>query len=318
MAWIGYAVVAASVQAADDDRGARIAENSLGMKLILVPAGEFDMGARETVEEIGATFPYYKGQLEENTKDEFPRHRVRITKPFYLGQHEVTVGQFRQFVNDTDYKTKAESDGQGGWGYNADTGKCEGRKPEFNWRHTGFPQADTHPVVNVTWDDAVAFCDWLARKERKGYRLPTEAEWEYACRAGTASRYWSGNDPDSLTEVANVLDARKTGFAHVHELTIPKGADSRFTMPVGSFKPNAWELHDMHGNVWEWCSDWHGDDYYARSPAEDPRGPDQGKVRIRRGGAWNSFPIWVRASFRNWNTPSTRCLNLGFRVARSD
>jgi formylglycine-generating enzyme len=269
------------------------------------------------MDELLKTFPAYK--VEKKTdylfQDEYPRHRVRITRPFYLGACPVTVGQFRQFVRDSGYKTEAQRDGKGGWGYNPRTGKCEGRDPKYNWLNPGFPQTDAHPVVNVTWNDAVAFCRWLGRQEGRTYRLPTEAEWEYACRAQTTTRYWSGDDPDQLAATANVRpDARRrTAFPHVQEIVMPK--DARFTVPVGSFAPNGFGLYDMHGNVWQWCADWYGKDYYARSPADDPTGPDSGARRVRRGGAWNSFPLYARAAFRNWNSPTSRCVNLGFRVA---
>jgi formylglycine-generating enzyme required for sulfatase activity len=149
--------------------------------------------------------------------------------------------------------------------------------------------------------------------------LPTEAEWEYACRAGTTTRYHCGDAPDALDKMANVADAKgRTTFPHVQEMTIPNGKDRSFTLPAGSFQPNAFGLYDMHGNAWEWCSDWYGADYYAKSPVDDPAGPDSGDRRVRRGGAWNSFPLWARAAFRNWNSPRSRCVNLGFRVVETE
>jgi formylglycine-generating enzyme len=296
----------------------RTLSNSIGMKLALIPAGEFMMGGQEPAEELVKAFPAYNRKADY-FQDEYPRHRVRITKPFYLGRCEVTVGQFRRFVQDSGYKTEAEKDGEGGWGYNAATGKCEGRRPQYHWKNPGFPQTDEHPVLDVTWNDAVTFCAWLSRKEGKTYRLPTEAEWEYACRAGTTTRYSNGDDPDSLAKAADVADAKgRTTFPHVQDLDIPNSEGHRFTAPVGSFSPNKFGLCDMHGNVWEWCADWYGEDYYSRSPVDDPAGPESANVRVRRGGAWNSFPLWARASFRNWNTPDSRCVNLGFRVARND
>ena len=299
------------------ERGAETA-NSIGMKLVRVPAGEFLMGGQESAEELVKAFPTYH-RPPDFFKDEYPRHRVRITKPFELGKYEVTVGQFRRFTDDTGYKTEAEKDGLGGWGYDAALGKCRGRDPKFNWRNPGFAQTDDQPVLDVTWNDAVAFCKWLSRKEGKTYRLPTEAEWEYACRAGTTTRYNNGDDPGKLAEVANVgSDKGRTTFPHVQELDIPKDGSAKFTVPVGKFPPNALGLCDMHGNVWEWCSDWYGADYYARSPVDDPTGPESGNRRVRRGGAWHSFPLWARASFRNWNTPGSRCVNLGFRVAADE
>ena len=174
-------------------------------------------------------------------------------------------------------------------------------------------------MLNVTWNDSVAFCKWLSAKEGKTYRLPTEAEWEYACRAGTETRYNNGNDPNGLAQVANVGDDRgRTTFPHVQELDIPKDSVPKFTVSVGKFPANRFGLCDMHGNVWEWCSDWYGADYYARSPVDDPRGPESGTRRVRRGGAWHSFPLWARAAFRNWNSPVSRCVNLGFRVVAEE
>ena len=312
----------ASIAWADDppqaDRQNREITNSIGMKLVLIPPGEFMMGSTEPAEELVRAFAAYN-RKPEFFKDEFPRHRVRITKAFYLGKFEVTVGQFRRFVAETGYKTEAESDGTGGWGYNPQTGQCEGRKPEFNWLNPGFTQTDDHPVLDVTWNDVAAFCRWLSTKEGKTYRLPTEAQWEYACRAQTSTRYHNGDDPAALANVANTLDdSGRTAFPHVQELDILPGDKPKFTVAVGGKEPNQFGLYDMHGNVWEWCADWYGEDYYSKSPLDDPPGPDSGKVRMRRGGGWNSFPLWARASFRNWNTPQSRCVNLGFRAARDE
>jgi len=317
LACVGLSARTALAQAADQ-RGdnPRQITDAIGMKLVLIPAGEFMMGGQEPAEELVKAFPGYN-KTADYFADEYPRHRVRITKPFYLGKFEVTVGQFRRFVKEAPYRPEAEEDGAGGWGYNPATGKCEGPKPEYSWENPGFAQTDEHPVVNVTWNDAVAFCRWLGRKEGKHYRLPTEAEWEYACRGGTTTRYYTGDAPETLTAQARVVDPKKrTQFAHVHEMIIDKNDPSAFTCPVGRFKANPFGLHDMHGNVWEWCADWYAEDYYAKSPKDDPPGPQQGRLRTRRGGGWNSFPLWARASFRNWNTLDSRCVNLGFRVLR--
>jgi formylglycine-generating enzyme required for sulfatase activity len=299
---------------ARDGEKSREITNSIGMKLVPIPAGEFMMGGTEPAEELVKAFSAYHRKADF-FKDEYPRHRVRITKPFNLGKYEVTVGQFRQFADQAGYKTEAERDGTGGWGYDPATAKCRGRDVKFNWRNPGFTQTDEHPVLDVTWNDAVAFCKWLSRKEGRNYRLPTEAEWEYACRAGTATRYSNGDNPDALAKIGNVYDStgRRT-FPHVQELDIPPDSHPKFTIPVGGFRPNGFGLCDMHGNVWEWCSDWYGEDYYARSPVDDPQGPASGNRRVRRGGGWNSFPLWARAAMRNWNTPQSRCVNLGFRV----
>jgi formylglycine-generating enzyme required for sulfatase activity len=289
--------------------------NSIDVRLVLIPAGEFMMGGTESIEEMLQAFPSYKvaAKTDYLFQDEHPRHRVRITRPFYLGRCAVTVGQFKAFTASSGYQTEAERDGTGGWGYNRQTGKCEGRNLKYDWLHTGFTQTDDHPVVNVTWNDAVAFCRWLSRKEGRSYRLPREAEWEYACRAGTTTRYAGGDDPAVIARQANILDqSGRTEFPHVQKIMMPK--DGRFTVPVGSYPASGFGLCDMHGNVWQWCADWYGKDYYCKSPVDDPTGPQSGRQRVRRGGGWNSFPLYARASFRNWNTPVSRCVNLGFRV----
>ena len=211
--------------------------NSVGMKLVLIPPGEFEMGStQEEVDQLlkEAKEKNYEHWYMERTPCEAPRHLVRLTKPFYLGACVVTVGAFRRFVEDTKYRTDAEKDGKGCVG--ADENGVYVQKPEFDWRNPGFRQADSHPVVNVTWSDAAAFCQWLSRKEGKEYRLPTEAQWEYACRAGTTTRYSFGDDETSLGEYAWYV------------------GNSGFKMhPVGEKKPNAWGLHDMHAHVLQWC-----------------------------------------------------------------
>lgn len=310
------ALVVALSPALANTTGPQSIKDGAGHELVLLSAGEFMMGGVETAQDTVATFPDAGVQPEE-LSDEYPRHKVRITKPFLMARHEVTVGQFRRFVEATGYKTDAETDGIGGWGYNTVSKKNEGRHPQFNWQNTGYPQTERHPVVNVSYNDALAYLQWLSRTEGKTYRLPTEAEWEYANRAGSETRYSGTNNPAELPEIARAIDVtRHAEFGHVQDLIIEGDDPTAFPAPVGSYKPNAWGLYDMHGNAWEWVSDWYGEDYYSVSPIDDPQGPATGRVRVRRGGAWNSFPIWLRSSFRNINTPSSRCLNLGFRVVR--
>ena len=146
------------------------------------------------------------------------------------------------------------------------------RDVKYNWRNNGISDSDVRPVVNVSWNDAVAFCTWLSRAEGVEYRLPTEAEWEYACRAGTSTMYYHGNDPEGLVAVGNVADrSLQKDFPAV---TNAIAADDGFvsTSPVGRFRANGFGLYDMHGNVFEWCSDWYGEDYYDSSPTSDPAG----------------------------------------------
>ncbi len=291
----------------------KVITNSIGVNLVLIPAGEFMMGSRESTEELAKVFE--KEGLEPSYfEDEHPQHRVKITRPFYLGAHEVTVGQFRKFVSDTSYKTDAEKDGKGGYGFNESKGRWE-QKPEYTWRHAGFRQDDDHPVVNVSWNDAMAFCGWRSRKERKTYRLPTEAEWEYACRAGTTTRYYFGDDPEGLARVGNVADGTaKERFDHW--TTISSRDGYVFTAPVGKFAPNAFGLYDTHGNVWEWCQDWYDEDYYTGSLSEDPQGASSGGYRIVRGGCWLNHSGYCRSAPRSGDSPTSRNYGVGFRVAR--
>jgi formylglycine-generating enzyme required for sulfatase activity len=305
-------------QEAPAARQPEVLTNSIGIQLVRIPAGEFLMGGSEPAEELCKAFASYDRKPEE-FNDEYPQHKVRITKPFFLGRTEVTIGQFRRFAANTDYKTTAETDGKGGWGYDPATGICSGRDPKFNWRDAGFPQTDEHPVLNVSWYDATAFCEWLSRKEGKTYRMPSEAEWEYACRAGTTTRYFHGNEPADLPKVAQLMNATTDKkYADVQSQVHFLKPGESLTAKVGSYQPNPWGLYDMLGNVWEWTGDWYGEDYYAHSPLADPLGMDDANVKVRRGGAWNTFPLYSRPSYRNWNSRSTRCINLGFRVVREE
>ncbi len=270
-------------------------ENTLGMKLVLIPRGKFTMGSP---------------QGEEGRFDGEDEHEVEITRPFYLGKYEVTKGEFAEFVRLKGYQTEAEKDGQGGYGLDA-AGNWN-QKPEYTWRSTGWEQTDRHPVVNVSWNDAVAFCEWLSEKEGKKYRLPTEAEWEYSCRAGTTTRFHSGDDPESLATVANVADASAKRKFPNWTWTINADDGYVFTAPVGKFTANAFGLHDMHGNAWEWCQDWY--EKYDKNDSRDPKGPGAGASRVMRGGSFNFEPRYCRAAYRSGYAPSNRSGYLGFRV----
>jgi len=265
--------------------------NSIGMKMVRLAAGEFWMGSDESPEELVRLFPNTKAEWY---RWEQPRHRVKLTRPFEIGRYPVTVREFRAFVEDAGYKTDEETGGGGyEWKLN----------PDLDWRKPGFAQQDGHPMVLISWNDAIAYCKWLSRKEGTEYRLPTEAEWEYASRAGTTTRFCFGDDFEQLGEY---------GWYHKHS--------GGGTHPVGQKKPNAWGLYDMHGNVWEWCADYWDENYYkqfVKKLAVDPTGPAGGSGRVLRGGSWADRAGSCRAAFRNWDAPSNRYGGLGFRLART-
>ena len=235
------------------------------MKLVLIPSGEFMMGSN-------------KGGSSEK-----PVHRVKITKPFYMGLHEVTNAQYRRFKP------------------SHDSGKYKGHSLDD----------DRQPVVRVSWNDATAFCGWLGRQTGRKVRLPTEAQWEYACRAGSDTVHPWGNQISAAH--CNYAD-RNTSFSW-RDKTADDG--HAVTAPVGSYQPNGFGLYDMIGNVWEWCADWYDKDYYKSSPTDDPTGPRSGKSRVLRGGSWSNAPVGGRSAGRDRNRPGSADNNDGFRVAAS-
>jgi formylglycine-generating enzyme required for sulfatase activity len=297
--------------------------NSLGMHMLRIPAGEFVMGSEESIESLQKAYPLAEKYRLENLFDEAPAHKVRITRPFYMAATEVTVGQFRQFVLRSGYVPESIADGTGGYGYNPqyEAAKSkrgdafEGRDARYSWQNPGFAQTDAHPVVNVTWGDAQALAAWLSKQEGRNYRIPTEAQWEYAARAGTTTRYHCGDEPLCLIKVANTFDeTSKPQWPQFAANALPGNDGYAFTAPVASFVPNAFGLYDMHGNAWEWTQDWYDEDYYAKSPVTDPMGPIAGEVYVRRGGSWHTWSLYARSSYRNWNSPQTRYTLVGIRL----
>ena len=273
--------------------------NSIGMRLVRIEPGSFQMGSTKyQIDQLMRLFPDSK---RKRFDDEQPRHPVEITRPFFLGIHEVTVGQFRSFVEESGHQTEAEKDGQGSyvWNQTEETWELD---PGKNWRNPGFSQTDDYPVVCVSHNDAMAFCRWLSQKEGRTYRLPTEAEWEFACRAGMAGLFPWGDDIGKQGE-------------HVW---FNGNSDSK-THPVGQKNPNAWGLYDMLGNVREWCADWYDEKYYASSPsvAVDPPGPPKASRRVYRGGGWDddAGAVDCRPACRDGNAPGDPHNSLGFRVA---
>ncbi len=290
--------------------------NSIGMKLRLIPPGEFTQGTAPRAADQLAANPdwYFARWVGERRQTEAPPRAVTISQAMYVGAHEVTVGQFAEFLKDTKYKTEAETESRGGYAW------LEGRwqrSSTASWHNAGFVQTDDHPVCNVAWQDAVAFCKWLSQREGVTYRLPTEAEWEYACRAGTTTLFSTGDDPTSLDGSANVADAAVLEH-HKHITWAMSWNDGfAFTAPVGSFKSNNFGLFDMHGNVHEWCVDQYDAHAYAQSPATDPIGPNTGSQHIYRGGGWDNWVGFSRSADRyGSHSDLIRTQWAGFRVVR--
>ena len=280
----------------------------------------------DMVQMQGGTF-WMGDTFGDGRPDEKPLHPVTVSS-FALSKYEVTVGQFRQFAKERGYLTTAER--QGGW--LVWTGAAWERKFNASWKTPYFDQTERDPVVMVSWYDAIEFCNWLSRREQltpfydvkgtgvmenwsaNGYRLPTEAEWEYAARSGgkTYKYSWGNGSPEG-----NVADeSLKTTFK-TWPFAIWSGYTDgyTYTAPIGSFPPNELGLHDMSGNVWEWCNDWY--ESYAAGEQTNPRGPPSGVIRTLRGGSWTDAPEALRASFRSGRMPDGRGVNSGFRPARS-
>ena len=222
----------------------------------------------------------------DRAPDEGPEHQVAITEPFYMGIYPVTQEQYQQVMGANPSSLKGAN----------------------------------NPVVNVSWGDAMEFCKKLSQKTGKRVRLPTEAQWEYACRAGTTTAYNTGNtlkpgQADCYFPASTAGPGYWEKFKAWVRSFFPAGKQSQGgPKPVGSFSPNAFGLHDMHGNVWQWCADWYGEDYYANSPAINPTGPRDGTFRVLRGGGWISNPQFCRSAFRICIVPGYRDFGVGFRV----
>jgi formylglycine-generating enzyme required for sulfatase activity len=299
--------------------------NSIGMKLVLIPPGEFMMGSsREDIAAAVALAIELKlppnDVLIPTGDDEMLRHRVTLSKPFAMGATEVTIGQFGRFVDATKYVTESEQRG-GGVRYSEKEKRWLPPNPALNWRSPGYPVNDETAVVDVDWNDTIAFCNWLSGEEglqpcyrqdaqegwmllpaSDGYRLPTEAEWEYACRAGTTTLFSSGDDLTGL-----------------HENAWTWSEASRSVRAVGLKLPNSFGLYDMHGNLNEWCHDRYAADYYSKSPPLDPFGPLSGGQRVRRGGDWWIGSELASRSSSRACSPPQRVDNprtTGFRVVR--
>ena len=285
-------------------------------QMVVIPEGTFQMGSRRNDDEA--------------KDDERPRHRVSVER-FALGRYEVTRAEYAAFVSATGHDVPG-----GCYRRVYDPGETsfwsESPDGAASWRSPGFAQGGDHPVVCVNWRDAKAFVEWLSRETGARYRLPSEAEWEYAARAGTATRRWWGDEAGAQQcEYANGQDATYEQMLRrrVRDRNWNGPAEctdgSAWTAPVGSFSPNDFGLHDVLGNVWEWVEDcWH--ETYARAPADGSAWTSGGECgrHVLRGGSWRSRPRHLRSANRDsgatgglWGATGGRLAFAGFRVSRT-
>jgi formylglycine-generating enzyme required for sulfatase activity len=256
---------APEVQILTTEWGRRIPGGGAPNKVAVVQGCRIDIGAAAGMDFVLISAGTFEMGSSDGEDQERPQHGVTITKPFYLGKYEVTQAQWAAVMGD----------------------------------NPSFFKGDNMPVDSVSWNDCQEFLKRLNEMAPgHDFRLPTEAEREYACRAGTTTKYWFGGDEVPLEPYA-WTDTTSENRPH----------------PVGLLQPNPWGLYDMHGNVWEWCSDWHRGDYYSMSPTEDPRGPSAGEKKVMRGGSWSNPGPYSRSAKRGYYDPTARSNNTGLRVA---
>jgi formylglycine-generating enzyme required for sulfatase activity len=238
--------------------------NSLGMKFVRIEPGTFWEGLTK------------EQALRMNAEKKFGR-QVTLTKPYHLAAYEVTIGLFEKY--DPTFATRREKYQRG-------------------------KSFDDHPAIGVTWQEGQKFCRWLSEKEGRLYRLPTEAEWEYACKAGTTTiLYWGDN----------AWDRRKANVGGIRQATESYAEDGyMYTSPVGVYPPNPWGLYDMVGNAWEWVNDWF--DWYPSEPQTDPTGPSTGRMRVDKGAGWDTRTRQIKSCARDGNNPADLFEKRGFRV----
>jgi formylglycine-generating enzyme required for sulfatase activity len=237
-----------------------IITNSIGMKLVYIPAGDFMMGCND------------------GNSNEKPVHKVTISKDFYMGVTEVTQAQYKALM---------------------------GTNPSYF-------KGDNNPVERVNRDDAMEFCRKLSQSDGKIYTLPTEAQWEYACRAGTTTKYSFGNSESELYKFGNYCDKSNTTGYSWQDKRHDDGYDK--TAAVGSYRPNNFGLYDMHGNVWEWCRDWFDESYYSKAGKVDPENTQNTGFHLLRGGNWRNWASICRSATRFRLTPGYRSNSVGLRV----
>jgi formylglycine-generating enzyme required for sulfatase activity len=284
----------------------------------LLHINQSDLTDKNTIQELHMppdSFVFIQGgsYLMGSPEDEAERnnyetqHQVKVGD-FYMAKYPVTVAQFETFISEENYRTDADKKG----GSFICDGKNYNQKSGVNWRcdTMGELQKDKqHPVIHVSWNDASAYCKWISEKLNRTFRLPTEAEWECACRAGTTTPFNTGNN--LTTDQANYN-------GNYPYKKYPKGNYIGKTTPVGSYPPNGWGLYDMSGNVWEWCLDWYGKEYYneckQQGIAFNPQGPETGSYRVLRGGYWYYGARYCRSAYRFDDSPGNRDGLVGFRL----
>ncbi|MBL0709169.1 MAG: SUMF1/EgtB/PvdO family nonheme iron enzyme, partial [Sulfurimonas sp.] len=264
------------------EKKASKANSKAPKNFVLIKAGSFMMGSKSS----------YKS-------NEKPLHKVSIKKDFYIGKYEVTVGEFRKFIDATNYKTDADKEGScmtytTNWTF---TTKWE-QKSGANWKNPGFSQTNNNPVVCVSWNDSKKYTKWLSKKTGKTYRLPTEAEWEFVARSGTTTKYSFG-DSDSSAGSFAWYDSNNNSKTH----------------PVGLKKPNPWGIYDIHGNVWESCEDWYIDNY-ENTPRDGSAYNNKTSYKVLRGGSWNNSSGFLRSANRGRGDPGNSNYGGGFRLLR--
>ena len=274
--YVGVALVAGALVLGCSKAGKRNVSSQKGQdgNAAASPTLTLDCGGGVTMELVlipAGEFMMGSPANEAKRGSDESQHRVRITRAFYMGKYEVTQAEYQVVMGTNPSKFKGAS----------------------------------NPVEQVSWNDSTEFCRKLSERSGKQVRLPTEAEWEYACRAGTTTPFHYGSSLGS--DQANFDGNFPDGGA-------ARGTYREKTTPVGSFQANAWGLHDMHGNVWEWCGDWYDEGYYGKSPGQNPTGPTSGGYRVLRGGAWSNFGLSCRSALRSGLIPSDRNDHIGFRV----
>ena len=269
-----------------------VGDESLLHNFVLIRGGEFTMGSPLS--------EFLRGSDET-------QHQVRVSD-FFLCKYPVTVAEFRSFV-EASARTEAEKAGGEVNKRNELSGSVRSHSEE------------NHPVLHVSWYDAVAYSQWLTKKTGKQFRIPTEAEWEYACRAGTTTPFNSGEELMSGNANYNGANPYKSPYKNPYKNPFTnnqKGVYRGKTVTANSFAPNAWGLYNMHGNVWEWCSDRYGENYYngpkAKERVFNPAGPATGSYRVLRGGSWGNDADCCRSAYRNCGIPHRRSYFIGFRL----